>query len=238
LIEKHEIVYLPSASVLKAIRAAVAQRKPPAGLLVALAAPEFWPGEWSPLPHSRTEAEKILAIVPAGETSLGLFGPDATREFAMGGKLSGFRVLHFATHAWNHPQYPELSGIVLTQKGRGGRKIEGFLRLQDIQNLVLPADLVVLSACETARGKEILGEGFLGLTQGFMYAGVATVIVSLWKVNDESTAALMERFYRALLIEKRSPGEALRTAQSWMARHERWHSPYYWAGFEVQGEWR
>jgi CHAT domain-containing protein len=190
------------------------------------------------LPYSREEAEKILALVPAGEKSLGVFGREATREFAIGGRLSGFKILHFATHAWIHPQHPELSGIVLTQKGRDGRKIEGFLRLHDIQTLVLPANLVVLSACETARGQEVLGEGFLGLTQGFMYAGAATVVVSLWNVNDESTSALMERFYRALLVEKLPPAEALRSAQLWMARDERWHFPYYWAGFEVQGEWR
>jgi len=102
----------------------------------------------------------------------------------------------------------------------------------------LPAELVVLSACETGLGKEIKGEGLVGLTRGFMYAGARRVVVSLWNVNDQATAELMARFYRGMLRENKTPAAALRAAQTEMARQKQWQSPYYWAAFVLQGEWR
>jgi CHAT domain-containing protein len=102
----------------------------------------------------------------------------------------------------------------------------------------MPADLVVLSACQTALGKEIRGEGMIGLTRGFMYAGARRVVASLWQVDDLATAELMARFYRGMLNEKLRPAEALRRAQLEMAGQKRWSSPYFWAGFTLQGEWR
>jgi len=114
----------------------------------------------------------------------------------------------------------------------------GFLRLHQIYNLGLRAELVVLSACQTAPGRDLRGEGLVGLTRGFLYAGAHSVLASLWEVDDESTAALMKRFYHALLSEGRPPAAALRAAQLEMAHEKRWAAPFYWAGFILQGEWK
>jgi CHAT domain-containing protein len=110
--------------------------------------------------------------------------------------------------------------------------------LHDIYNLRLDADLVVLSACQTALGKEIKGEGLVGLTRAFFYAGAPRVVASLWQVNDLATAELMKKFYRGLLERRLRPAAALRAAQIEMSHDPRWKSPYFWAGFVLQGEWR
>jgi len=233
----HEIVYLPSMSVLKAIRSEIELRKPPAGLLALFADPIFAPGEFTPLPNSRDEAERILSMLPRSKT-LRAFGYNASRELAVSGRLSDFRILHFATHALNQLAHPDLSSIVLSQLDPAGKRRDGDLRLLDIRKLHLSSDLVVLSACKTALGTEIEGEGLVGLSEGFLHAGAARVVVSLWDVNEESTPALMEHFYYALLKEHRTPSEALLEAQRWMATQSAWRSPYYWAGFEIHGEWR
>jgi CHAT domain-containing protein len=119
-----------------------------------------------------------------------------------------------------------------------GKPQDGFLRANDIYNLKLPAELVVLSACQTGLGKEIKGEGLVGLTRGFMYAGAARVVVSLWNVNDKATADLMTKFYEKMLKQGQRPAAALRTAQVEMWKQKQWQSPYYWAAFTMQGEWR
>jgi CHAT domain-containing protein len=102
----------------------------------------------------------------------------------------------------------------------------------------LSADLVVLSACQTALGKDIQGEGLVSLTRAFMYAGAPRVVASLWKVDDVATAELMKRFYRGVLREGLGPAAALRAAQLEMSRDSRWAAPYYWAGFVMQGDWQ
>ena len=112
------------------------------------------------------------------------------------------------------------------------------MRANDIYNLHLPADLVVLSACQTGLGKEIKGEGLVGLTRGFMYAGAARVVVSLWKVNDKATAELMAKFYQKMLKGNERPAAALRAAQVEMSRQKQWQAPYHWAAFVLQGEWK
>ena len=119
-----------------------------------------------------------------------------------------------------------------------GKPQDGFLRTHDIYNLKLPAELVVLSACETGLGKDVKGEGLEGLTRGFMYAGARRVIVSLWNVNDKATAELMQHLYVGMLKQKKTPVAALRAAQIEMLRVKQWQSPYYWAAFTIQGEWR
>jgi CHAT domain-containing protein/tetratricopeptide (TPR) repeat protein len=238
LILDHRISYSPSASVLRAIRAELAGRPSLPGRLAVLAAPIFTDPNLAPLPLSRQEALAILALIPPSQRTLKAFGDEATRDLAMSGKLGGYQILHFATHATNHPTHPELSSIVLAQVDGRGHPREGHLRLHDIQDLELPVDLIVLSACKTALGSDVRGQGYMGLTQGFLSAGAARVLVSLWNVNEESTPKLMEHFYRALLIERKSPAEALRNAQRWMAEETSWNSPYYWAGFELHGEWR
>jgi CHAT domain-containing protein len=116
--------------------------------------------------------------------------------------------------------------------------VDGFLQLNEIYNLKLSADLVVLSACRTALGKEVRGEGLIGITRGFMYAGASRVAASLWNVDDAGTAELMKLFYRGMLRDGMRPAEALRAAQVGMMSQERWRSPYHWAAFELQGEWR
>jgi CHAT domain-containing protein len=237
LLERHEIVYEPSASVLKAIRSERSYRRPPSGFLAVMAGAMF-SDDYDFLKHSLEEAEEILDLVPKQEKTLGVFGYEANLDLALSGVLGDFRYVHFATHGYNHPEQPALSGIVLSLVDRLGRRRPGDLRLQDIKRLDLPAELVVLSACQTAIGLQVQGEGFVALPQGFMQAGAARVVVSLWNVRDQSTARLMERFYRALLIEKQSPSQALRTAQLWMLREPKWKSPYFWAAFELQGEWR
>src|SRR5207253_2131109 len=130
---------------------------------------------------------------------------DASRAMATSIELSQYRYVHFATHGFLDNVHPELSGLVLSQVDRDGNEVDGFLRLVEIFNLKLPAELVVLSGCRTGLGKEVNGEGLIGLTRGFMYAGAARVMVSLWDVNDQATAELMARFYRGVLKEKLSP---------------------------------
>ncbi|HVG37837.1 MAG TPA: CHAT domain-containing protein, partial [Pyrinomonadaceae bacterium] len=119
-----------------------------------------------------------------------------------------------------------------------GRPQDGFLRLHEIYNLRMPAELIVLSACQTALGKEIKGEGLIGLTRGFMYAGAERVVASLWQVDDLATAELMKRFYEGMLRKGLRPAAALREAQLAVMKQKRWSSPYFWAGFVLQGEYK
>lgn len=189
------------------------------------------------LPFTRQEANRIMKLVSAKD-SLEALDFRASLATATSPELARYRYLHFATHGYLDSEHPELSAIVLSLVNRTGQAEPGFLRANDIYNLKLRADLVVLSACETGLGKEIRGEGIVGLTRGFMYAGVPRVIVSLWSVNDRATEELMAALYQKLLKDKLSPAEALRQAQITMLRRGRWSSPYYWAAFVQQGEWR
>ncbi|MDQ1728556.1 MAG: hypothetical protein QOD33_681 [Pyrinomonadaceae bacterium] len=189
------------------------------------------------LRFTRREAEQILAEAPSGK-NLKAIDFKANRATATGGELSKYRYVHFATHGYVDSQRSDLSAIVLSLVDEDGQPQDGFLRAHEIYNLNLPAELVVLSACETGLGKEIKGEGLVGLTQGFMYAGARRVVVSLWNVNDKATAELMARFYRGMLKENKTPAAALRSAQMEMSRQPQWQSPYYWAAFTLQGDWR
>jgi CHAT domain-containing protein len=258
LIATHEIVNLPSASVLDVIRRETSGRGPARKTLAVLADPVFEAddprlprivkrkrdaglnnrsGSYGRLPFSTDEADAIASFVP-GESLLKATSFQASREKAMSGELAGYRIIHFATHGLLDSEHPELSGLVLSLVDQNGRSQDGFLRLHDIYNLRLPADTVVLSACQTALGKEIKGEGLIGLTRGFMYAGAQRVVASLWQVDDSATAALMTNFYRNMLQDGRPPAAALRMAQLEIMRQKRWSSPYFWAGFVIQGEWR
>lgn len=187
------------------------------------------------LPFTREEANAIAKMAGVNERRVELdFG--ANRVTATSPALAQYRIVHFATHGFLNSAHPNLSGLAFSLVDQEGQAQDGFLRASEIFNLKLPADLVVLSGCRTGLGKEIRGEGLIGLTRGFMYAGAARVMVSLWDVQDEATAELMKRFYRALLGKKLSPASALRAAQASMAQDKRWSSPYYWAGFTLQGE--
>src|SRR4029078_12525843 len=162
----------------------------------------------------------------------------ASRATATGPELAQFRLVHFATHGLINSQHPDLSGIVLSLVDEKGQPQNGFLRLYDIYNLKLNADLVVLSACQTALGKEIKGEGLVGLTRGFMYAGAPRVVASFWRIDDRATAEIMKRFYSAMLTDGLRTAAALRAAQISMLQDKRWQSPHYWAAFTIQGEWK
>lgn len=186
---------------------------------------------------SREEAEAIVAAALPSE-GLKAIGFDASRARAMSPDLGRYRIVHFATHGLLNNDHPELSGIVLSLVDERGQPVDGFLRLHDIYNLDLPVELVVLSACSTGLGKDVRGEGIVGLTRGFMYAGAASVMASLWKVDDEATAELMRHFYRQMLQEKKSPAAALRNAQIAMWQQKRWRAPYFWAAFILQGEYK
>jgi CHAT domain-containing protein len=189
------------------------------------------------LAFSRREAAGILNAVPAGEAIQAL-DFEASRKTATGPQLSQYRVIHFATHGILDSAHPELSGIVLSLVDPNGVPQDGFLRLHDLYNLNLPAELIVLSACQTGLGKDIKGEGLVGLTRGFMYAGAARVVASLWKVDDAATAELMKEFYRGMFGNQHlSPSAALQNAQKTLSRQKQWASPYYWAAFVLQGDW-
>lgn len=187
------------------------------------------------LRHAAKEAEAIIAAAPRGAWMLAT-GFDAHRETAMSDVVGQSRIVHFATHGLVNSEHPELSGIILSMINERGEQKNGFLQLHDIYNLNLSADLVVLSACDTGLGKNIKGEGLVGLTRGFMYAGSKGVIASLWKVDDRATAELMGYFYKALLQEGLPPAAALRSAKQAMRRHKTFAAPYYWAAFQLQGE--
>jgi CHAT domain-containing protein len=189
------------------------------------------------LPFTRQEAEQILAVAPRA-SNLKAIDFKANRGTATGGELSQYRYVHFATHGYLDTERPDLSAVVLSLVDEQGKQQDGFLRAHEIYNLNLPAELVVLSACQTGLGKEIKGEGLVGLTRGFMYAGARRVVVSLWNVNDKATAELMTKFYERMLKKGERPAAALRAAQVEMWKQKQWQSPYYWAAFIMQGEWR
>src|SRR6266545_3604966 len=189
---------------------------------------------FSRLIFSNEEAEFITGLAPKGST-LKATGFEANHQLAASGELGKYRIVHFATHGLINSEHPELSGLVLSLVDENGKPQDGFLRISEIFNLEMPADLVVLSACQTALGKEVKGEGLVGLTRGFMRAGAQRVVASLWQVDDLATAELMKHFYRGMLKENLRPAAALRAAQIEMSRSSHWSSPYYWAGFIIQG---
>jgi CHAT domain-containing protein/Tfp pilus assembly protein PilF len=187
------------------------------------------------LGFSRREAEAIIALTPEA-TGLKALDFEASRATALSEELGQYRIVHFATHGLLNSQHPELSGLVLSLLNERGQPQDGFLRAYEVYNLKLNADLVVLSGCRTALGKDVKGEGLVGMTRGFMYAGAPRVVASLWQVSDKATADLMKRFYRGMLADGLRPSAALREAQVAMWKERR--APYFWAAFVIQGEWR
>jgi CHAT domain-containing protein/Tfp pilus assembly protein PilF len=282
LLVEHEVISLPSASVLAERRRDQKDRKPVPKTVAILADPVFsseddrvkegknkdtrkvyeQPADtsetsisaltgkravrevneemgWPPprLIFSGDEANAIAALVPNEECKKAL-SFEASRATVTSKEMSQYRIVHFSTHAFLNSEHPELSGIVLSLVDKQGKPQDGFLRLHDVYNLNLPADLVVLSACQTALGKDIWGEGLVGLTRGFMYAGTSRIVASLWKVDDNATKKLMARFYEGMLGKENSrPAAALRAAQLSMYNERGLEGAYYWAGFILQGEW-
>jgi CHAT domain-containing protein/tetratricopeptide (TPR) repeat protein len=256
LLASHEIVYLPSASVLEALRRS---SRPIARDVAAavFADPVFSINDsrfaaardasapsrarasdgqyYGRLRFSRVEAGAILRSSPGALQALDF---DATKTAVASRDLRKYGILHFATHGTVNTDRPDLSGLVFSLVDREGKPIDGFLRLYEIYNLDLNADLVVLSACRTALGKQVQGEGLIGLTRGFMYAGASRVVSSIWNVDDRASAELMSRFYDAMLTRNMTPAAALRAAQLSMLHEPRWANPHDWAAFGLHGEWR
>jgi len=262
LLVDHEIVLLPSATVLVQQRRRLAGRPPAPEELAILAHPIFSPadprlarnrgavhggedrgdpalglGPLEPLPFTEDEANAIARLVPA-DRRLVVLGAAASRDLALSGVLSRYRILHFATHGLLHPVLAERSGLVLSTVDEQGRPRDGFLSAPDVASLDLPADLVVLSACRTGLGREIRGEGLVGLTQAFFRAGARAVVVSSWDVRDRATADLMARFYTHLLVDREPPATALRHAQLALRADPKTAAPTFWAGFSLHGDWQ
>jgi CHAT domain-containing protein/Tfp pilus assembly protein PilF len=193
-------------------------------------------GVFPRLLFTRHEADSILKQAPVDQ-SLKAVDFEASLATATNPDLGQYRIIHFATHGLLDSEHPELSGLVLSLVDKHGKPQNGFLQLTDIYNLNLPADMVVLSACETGLGKQVRAEGLVGITRGFMYAGASRVVASLWKVDDAATAELMGSFYKGIFKDHLSPAAALQRAQVEMWNEKRWSAPYYWAGFVLEGEW-
>jgi CHAT domain-containing protein/predicted negative regulator of RcsB-dependent stress response len=264
LISQQAVINLPSAATLAMIRQDSFNRPLAPKKLAVIADPVFSPDDdrlseiarnklkgatsvttdisrgtdnagitWQRLPFTRQEAEAISNLMPVSDSQK-VLDFQANYATVTQGDLSQYQIIHFATHGFINTEKPELSAIVLSLIDQAGNWENGYLRLNDIFNLNLPAELVVLSACQTGLGKEIKGEGLVGLTRGFMYAGAKRVLVSLWNVNDQKTAELMTLFYEKMLKDQLSPVEALRIAQ--VVMWQKGDSPYYWAPFIFQGE--
>ena len=267
LIELHELVMLPSASALVAMRGTASKRPQPADEVTIFADPVFEPpgktipaaalslsgsprsreltralrdlqdSQWIPsLPGSRNEALAIQKIAGPERTRL-VMGFEANREAIMDSSITRQRIIHFATHGMMDTRHPEMSGLVLSMFNKSGEQEDGYLRLSDIYNLKLSADLVVLSSCESALGKDLGSEGINGLPRAFLYAGARTVVASLWKVDDEATVTLMSAFY-SRLQRGDDPAQALQGAQLKLLKNTRLSNPYYWAAFILEGDYR
>lgn len=184
------------------------------------------------LPFTRDEAFAIQKIVPQFNSKL---GDEANLDELMKIDAKKTDILHIASHGLFNIIDPELSGIVFSLVDKRGRKRHGFLTTKDVTGLHVPR-IVILSACSTALGKDIVGEGTIGLHYAFMYAGAEIVVASLWNVNDQATSELMKEIYKNLIVNKKSMSESLQLAQISVFKNEKWKNPYYWASFIAQGE--
>ena len=185
--------------------------------------------------YAKQELDTLRKV--AGEKALIVTDYAATRDQFLKTDLTQYSMLHLVTHGFFDPKQPESSGFLLSNVDREGKPLQGFVGLKDIYELRAPVLLVVLSACQTALGDDVRGEGLLGVTRGFMYAGASSVVASLWQVDDEATAELMKLFYSNMLERGMEPGQALRAAQNNIRQRPGWQSPYYWAAFTIQGKY-
>lgn len=264
-LSRHEVVNVPSMSVLSSQRGK-AHREPVGKTIAIFADPVFTaqdlrltgsrkpvpdavvqvasrnpsnlsePSDLERLPATAHEAATIASLVNTG-SSIVRTGFEANREAVLNADLAEYRFVHFATHGKIDSRYPDLSWLAFSQVDSQGARRNGLVRLHDIYGLELNAELVTMSACDTALGREISGEGLTGLVQGFMYSGARSVLASLWQVPDRATAELMGHFYRNLLEQEQKPAEALRNAQVSLSSQARWRHPYYWSAFVLQGDW-
>jgi CHAT domain-containing protein len=243
LVERNTISYAPSVSSFAYLRQRARTQGGPSTVLVVgnpatRPAPPAeqrqtieWVGRLKPLPHTADEIRRIAAMFRP--QSRLLEGASAT-EGALRSALPHVKVLHLATHALVDEERPDRSGLALTPGGAGN---DGILQMREIYGLDLDAALVTLSACQTALGREVTGEGLVGLSRAFFYAGADAVTASLWSVNDRSTAELMTLVY-GRLREGASIEAALAGAKRALLAGERTRHPYYWAAFIVTGNAR
>ena len=186
---------------------------------------------------TRVEADQIskLAKSSGGQADVWL-DLDANEDNVTTRDVSKYRIIHVATHGLLNAERPQFTGVVLSLVGN--KTHDGFVRTDEVFNLRLGSPLVMLSACETGLGKEKRGEGVMGLTRAFMYAGAPTVGVSLWSVADKSTADLMTDFYKRLLTgDNTTSSSALRGAQLAMISGKKYSAPFFWAPFVLVGDW-
>ncbi|MBL8216180.1 MAG: CHAT domain-containing protein [Bryobacterales bacterium] len=240
MVERFSISYVPSASALAALRQRQKSRQTPARALLAFADPT--PAleaarerglALTSLPNARVEVAGIRALFPRAASTV-FMGAEAGEQALKAADTEAFRYLHLAAHGYFDEQHPARSGIVLAAGGAAGQ--DGVLQAREVMSLRLNADLVTLSACESGLGRLLDGEGVMGLTRAFLYAGAQSTVVSLWKVNDAATAELMKRFYGHIKAGL-SRDEALRQAKlGLMAMGSAWRHPYYWAPLVFTGE--
>jgi CHAT domain-containing protein len=254
LLLHHEVAVVPSLSVLAALRARAGTHRNGSRPIAILADPVFdatdprlaavVPPASTSIPrdvflprlvHSRAEAD-FAAGLAGRSRSLEALDFRATRKLATSGTLAEYRIVHFATHGLLRTDFPESSALVLSRFDAGGNAVDGYLRVPDIEALNLSTYLVVLSSCSTV-GTETVGEGMVGLPQAFFTAGAQRVIATLWAVDDGSSSALMQEFYRHLLGNAEAPAEALRAAQLTIRSRPEWSAPRHWAGFVLSGTW-
>jgi CHAT domain-containing protein len=250
LIETNEVLKLPSASILSVLKTPAAST---AKTLAVFADPVYSPDDSRIAPAarrtpsdrerflrrlfaSRIEAQRISDLVPGGDAVVNM-DFSASRENFFGVNLSNFRLIHFAAHALIDPTNPDASSIMLSEFDGSATSMSGAVRYNDIQRLDLNAELVVLSACQSGIGRQVRGEGFASLAQGFFSVGAKKVMFSRWEVDDKVTAETMVRFYRKLISEKLPPSTAARQAQVSLLSDPRWRHPYYWAAFTIQGSY-
>jgi CHAT domain-containing protein/Tfp pilus assembly protein PilF len=251
LIEHYEISYMPSATTLKWLAASPASKNPAEGLL-ALGDPDYvkrgdgeegsLPGlgisrvlddAFDPLPKSRQEIRTVAQYFPRRKQKIFL-GPEAREEILKNADGHHFSIIHLACHSYIDESHPFRSALILAVPRKGGE--DGLLQVRELYNLKLPADLVVLSACRTARGRMDSWEGVLGMPRIFFYTGARSVVSTLWPIEDRSAAFFMDRFYggmsRGLSVSK-----SLQRAKIDLI-HLGYADPHYWAPFILNGESR
>lgn len=263
LLELQEVIHLPSASTLAALRQEIRNRPRARFPIAIFADPVFSAGdermtrppiqgephgavsaarrafgkELVRLPETAKEAQAIAELMGPDHSLLAL-SFEASRDTFKGTALEDYAILHFATHGVLDPVHPELSGFALSMVDEDGQPVDGFIRAHELYSRRFGADLAVLSACSTGLGRQVAGEGIVGLPRGFFYAGVPRVIVSLWNVADDSTAALMTEMYTQMDFGL-APSTALRKAQLTLLQgsNARHRHPRFWAPFVFLGEW-
>jgi CHAT domain-containing protein len=253
LVDHAPVTVVHSLSVLAAIRGHAEERRRRQELvLAAMVDPVYGPAD-SRFPRSRrgrallTPARRRLGesgrevsgvVARLGRSRARLWrGLDASRQHVLAGWLDRTRFVHLGAHADLHRADPELSAIYLSAVDREGSAVDGALRLQDLERVRLAAEVVALAGCRTGGGRNYLGEGPLALPRGFMLAGAASVVATLWRVGDEPTASFFERFWMGVVDRGLPPAQALREAQLALAHSGRWQHPRHWAGFVLLGEW-